>query len=193
MVFVIVLVVTVEHYVPIRTVNTFISSSISSNPCSFLQDVNLCERIICKNSGVCGIRNTNGPYEGVCLCRYGTFGDYCELNGKDFSPWMIEEGDLSIVGTLGYCSASSCLNGGACKENVVATTRHAYCYCSAGYNGPRCETRTYQSLPCNESMSICCFLLQNISLVLVLADMLIHSCLVKGNISIAPMLVEVRT
>ena len=49
----------------------------------FFQDVNLCERIACKNDGVCGIRNYNGPYEGVCLCRYGTFGEYCELNGKD--------------------------------------------------------------------------------------------------------------
>lgn len=193
MVFVIALVVTVEHYVPIRMVNTFISSSNSSNRCSFFQDVNLCERIVCKNDGVCGIRNTNGPYEGVCLCRYGTFGEYCELNGKDFCLWIIEKRDRFTVGTLGSCSASSCLNGGACKENVIATTRHAYCYCPAGYNGPRCATRTYQSLPFNESTSICCFLLQNISLVLVSADMLIHSCLVKGNISIVPMLVEVRT
>ena len=69
----------------------------------------------------------------------------------------MRKGHHLIVGTLGYCSASSCTNGGACKENVVATTRHAYCYCPAGYNGPKCENRTYQSLSLRKSPRICIF------------------------------------
>ncbi len=48
-----------------------------------------------------------------------------------------------IIGTLGFCSAGSCLNGGACKENVIGVTRFAYCYCPAGYNGPKCENRMF--------------------------------------------------
>jgi len=41
---------------------------------------NLCERIECKNGGVCVVRSNRA----ICLCRYATFGDYCELNGNDF-------------------------------------------------------------------------------------------------------------
>jgi hypothetical protein len=48
-----------------------------------------------------------------------------------------------ILGTLGFCSSGSCMNGGACKENVVGSTRHAYCQCPSGYDGPKCENRTY--------------------------------------------------
>jgi len=36
-----------------------------------------------------------------------------------------------------------CANNGACVENVVGTTRHAYCKCQPGYNGARCENSKY--------------------------------------------------
>lgn len=45
-------------------------------------DIQLCERIVCLNQGVCANRNPSGPAESVCLCRYGTTGDYCQLIGK---------------------------------------------------------------------------------------------------------------
>jgi len=35
------------------------------------------------------------------------------------------------------------MNGAACQENVVGTTRHAYCDCPPGYNGIKCETRYF--------------------------------------------------
>ena len=47
-----------------------------------LLESRLCDNIVCKNAGVCAIRNTNGPYVSVCLCRFATSGDYCELNGN---------------------------------------------------------------------------------------------------------------
>jgi hypothetical protein len=53
--------------------------NLSRFPC---QDTQLCERIVCQNNGVCAIRSKNGPTESICLCRYGTSGDYCQLNGK---------------------------------------------------------------------------------------------------------------
>jgi len=93
--------------------------------CETLYVPDLCERIECKNGGACRVRGNRG----VCACHTGTFGDYCELNG-----------------TLGFCSSSSCLNGAACVENVVGTTRHAYCRCPPGYNGVKCDNR-YFSCP----------------------------------------------
>jgi hypothetical protein len=94
--------------------------------CAQKYDANTCERINCKNNGVCAIKNPNGPYEGVCLCRYGTSGEYCH-----------------ITGTLGSCSASSCSNGGSCIANTIGTTTFAYCQCPAGYNGVKCENRYF--------------------------------------------------
>jgi len=105
--------------------NCHCPSGYTGTLCASKTDANLCDRIVCK-AGVCAIRNINKPYEGVCLCPYGTWGEYCELTG-----------------TLGFCSANSCSNGGACQENVVGTTRHAYCRCPAGYNGVKCENRYF--------------------------------------------------
>ncbi|CAF1328197.1 unnamed protein product [Adineta steineri] len=101
-------------------------SGYSGAICQDKSDYNLCEKVRCKNNGVCAIQNPNGPYEAVCLCRYGTWGDYCELNG-----------------TLGFCSAGSCLNGGACRENIIGSTRFAYCQCAPGYKGTKCETNYF--------------------------------------------------
>ncbi|CAF1457135.1 unnamed protein product [Adineta steineri] len=92
--------------------------------CEQKYDEKLCEKIICKNRGVCAIRNPNGPYESVCLCRYGISGDYCQLNG-----------------TLGFCMPNFCLNNSPCKENIIGVTRHAYCDCQPGYNGLKCQNR----------------------------------------------------
>ncbi|CAF1296580.1 unnamed protein product [Adineta steineri] len=94
--------------------------------CQDKNDYNLCEKVRCKNNGVCATQNPNGPYEAVCLCRYGTWGEYCELTG-----------------TLGFCSGSLCSNGGACRENVISSTRHAYCQCAPGYKGTKCETNYF--------------------------------------------------
>jgi len=49
------------------------------------------------------------------------------------------------------------MNGGACKENVIGATRHAYCHCPAGYNGAKCENRTYLDLFFNENEIILFF------------------------------------
>lgn len=48
-----------------------------------------------------------------------------------------------ILGKPGFCSSDLCMNGGACRENIVRSIRHAYCQCPAGYRGPLCENRTY--------------------------------------------------
>ncbi|CAF1118261.1 unnamed protein product [Adineta steineri] len=101
-------------------------SGYSGAICQDKSDYNLCEKVRCKNNGVCAIQNPNGPNQSVCLCRYGTWGDYCELKG-----------------TLGFCSASLCLNGGACRENIIGSTRFAYCQCAPGYSGPKCETKYF--------------------------------------------------
>ncbi|UJR27531.1 hypothetical protein I4U23_008814 [Adineta vaga] len=97
-------------------------SGYSGTVCQDKNDHNLCERIICKNNGVCAVQPQNGPYQSVCLCRYGTWGEYCELTG-----------------TSGFCSSDSCMNNGACRENVVGSTRFAYCQCQPGYNGTKCD------------------------------------------------------
>lgn len=47
-------------------------------------ETQLCENIVCKNGGACAIRNPDGPYISVCLCRAGISGDYCQLTGKKF-------------------------------------------------------------------------------------------------------------
>ncbi|CAF1273525.1 unnamed protein product [Adineta steineri] len=101
-------------------------SGYSGAICQDKSDYNLCEKVRCKNNGVCAIQNPDGPNQSVCLCRYGTWGDYCELKG-----------------TLGFCSASSCSNGGACRENVIGSTRFAYCQCAPGYSGTKCETNYF--------------------------------------------------
>jgi len=97
--------------------------------CAAKDDVTLCDRIKCKNGGVCAVRNSDGvgPYQAVCLCRYGTEGEYCELNG-----------------TLGACSTGSCLNGGNCRDVLIGTTRFAYCHCPSAYNGVKCDNLYFQ-------------------------------------------------
>lgn len=102
-------------------------SAFSGIKCQTKEDARLCDNIVCKNQGVCAIRNPKGPYESVCFCRSGFWGDYCEMSG-----------------TLGSCTTGLCLNGGQCRENLIATTRHAYCQCLPGYNGSKCENRYFQ-------------------------------------------------
>jgi len=94
--------------------------------CEIKLESALCEKVTCKNNGICSIQSVNGPSEAVCLCPFATWGEYCELNGAS-----------------GSCSASSCMNGGACRENVVGISRHAYCYCPAGYRGAKCEKQYF--------------------------------------------------
>ncbi|CAF1328137.1 unnamed protein product [Adineta steineri] len=68
-----------------------------------------------------------GTYDGsICHCPLGTWGDYCELNG-----------------TLGFCSARHCSNGGFCRENIINTTVFVYCQCQPGYRGTKCETNYF--------------------------------------------------
>lgn len=45
---------------------------------------------------------------------------------------------------MGSCVSGSCMNGGACKEHVVGSTRFAYCFCQGGYKGPKCENSIYR-------------------------------------------------
>jgi hypothetical protein len=106
-------------------------------------DAQLCERIVCQNRGVCAIRNPDGPTKSVCLCRYGTSGDYCELTGEKFNlpkTFFLYYKKLKL-GTLGYCEAGFCMNNAACEEIIIGSTRHAYCVCPPGYNGIKCEYR----------------------------------------------------
>ncbi|CAF0807787.1 unnamed protein product [Adineta steineri] len=68
-----------------------------------------------------------GTYDGsICQCPPSTWGDYCELNG-----------------TLGFCSARHCSNGGFCRENIINTTVFVYCQCQPGYRGTKCETNYF--------------------------------------------------
>ncbi|CAF0807806.1 unnamed protein product [Adineta steineri] len=117
-------------------------SGYSGTICQDKSDYNLCEKVRCKNNGVCATQNPNGPYEAVCLCRYGTWGEYCELTGKHFFAILLSNYNCTI-GTLGFCSGSLCSNGGACRENVISSTRHAYCQCAPGYKGTKCETNYF--------------------------------------------------
>ncbi len=109
---------------------------------SFYEDDQLCTRIVCLNRGVCAVRNPDGPYKSVCLCPYGTSGDYCQLIGKNSLFRKIFHNKRKFkLGTLGFCSPGLCLNNAACEENVIGSTRHAYCECPPGYNGNKCENR----------------------------------------------------
>jgi len=48
------------------------------------KDSKLCDGINCQNKGVCANRVIHGTLKPICLCPYGTFGDYCHLLGKKF-------------------------------------------------------------------------------------------------------------
>jgi hypothetical protein len=97
---------------------------------------------------------------------------------------------------LGFCSSSSCLNGAACLENVVGITRHAYCHCSAGYNGVKCDNRIYIYrfilIFIKSQLIILFFFSQDILAVLMLANSLILLCITRENILIVKMSAEVR-
>lgn len=120
-------------------------SSLTIFSVSFVEP-NLCERVRCLNAGVPAIRSVTGPNECVCLCKLGTSGEYCELNGRMIMEILFISNECRSfsfsLGTSGTCGANSCLNGGSCRENRIGTTVYAYCECAAGFKGPRCETRT---------------------------------------------------
>ncbi|CAF0804312.1 unnamed protein product [Adineta ricciae] len=93
--------------------------------CQNRDDHNLCERVTCK-TGFCATQPPQGPHQAVCLCPYGTWGEYCEMKG-----------------TPGFCLSGLCLNNGACQENVIGSTRFAYCKCAPGFNGTKCESNYF--------------------------------------------------
>ncbi|CAF4421249.1 unnamed protein product, partial [Adineta steineri] len=37
-----------------------------------------------------------------------------------------------------------CLNNSPCKENIIGSTRHAYCDCQPGFNGLKCQNQYFQ-------------------------------------------------
>ncbi|CAF1238958.1 unnamed protein product [Adineta steineri] len=85
-----------------------------------------CSSTITTPSGPSPCLNGGTFIGGMCQCPPSTWGDYCELNG-----------------TLGFCSARHCSNGGFCRENIINTTVFVYCQCQPGYRGTKCETNYF--------------------------------------------------
>ncbi|CAF3894521.1 unnamed protein product, partial [Rotaria sp. Silwood1] len=90
----------------------------------------------CENGGTCFITNS-ATTKGICLCRGGYIGDYCEILYNRTSNGNREQ--------KGYCSTNSCLNDGTCVENGLF---NGYCRCAPEYRGTYCEIAV-QSFGCN--------------------------------------------
>jgi len=75
--------------------------------------------------------------QGICVCRDGYVGDYCEvvLNNTAIGPRI----------PTGYCSSSPCLNDGSCVE---IGNFQGYCRCTAEYRGIYCEL-SVRAVSCN--------------------------------------------
>lgn len=143
----IVLLVSLEFSVNIKAVNTrLVPWTFPIIQCArwpvFHSEFSICPNIRCKNNGLCAVHNPTGPYEAVCRCRAGTWGEYCHLNGKVFVRVATIERSLPLAGTVGSCSSTVCMNGGACQENLVGSTRYVYCLCEPGFKGTKCDDRT---------------------------------------------------
>lgn len=81
----------------------------------------------CENGGSCFITNS-ATTKGICICREGYDGDYCE-NLNDKKPNNIHKYG-------GYCSSNPCLHGGTCVE---VGDYNGYCRCTKDYRGGYCE------------------------------------------------------
>ncbi len=66
--------------------------------------------------------------KGICVCRDGYIGDYCE------QVYNITSNVVRNYG--GYCSSSPCLNDGTCIE---IGNLNGYCRCTSEYRGLYCE------------------------------------------------------
>ncbi|CAF1414538.1 unnamed protein product [Adineta ricciae] len=105
----------------------------------------------CENGGSCFITNS-ATTKGICICREGYIGDYCEIVHNTTSI------DTHLYAS--FCDTSPCLNGGTC---VDVGQMDGYCRCPAQYRGPKCETalRSFgcQPNPCKNGGT--CVLLEN--------------------------------
>ncbi|CAF1069118.1 unnamed protein product [Adineta ricciae] len=90
----------------------------------------------CENGGTCFVTNT-ATTKGICVCRDGYVGDYCEVLFNTTSP--------TFRFPTGYCSSSPCLNDGSCVE---VGELQGYCRCTAEYRGLYCEI-SVRAVSCN--------------------------------------------
>ncbi|CAF1225172.1 unnamed protein product, partial [Didymodactylos carnosus] len=93
----------------------------------------------CENDGTCFVTNT-ATTKGICVCRQGYVGDYCE------NPIVNSSSTTVIQSRAGYCSSNPCLNDGSCVETGSA---QGYCHCTPEYRGAYCElsVRAVSCLP----------------------------------------------
>ncbi|CAF1046306.1 unnamed protein product [Rotaria sp. Silwood1] len=106
----------------------------------------------CENGGTCFVTNT-ATTKGICVCRDGYNGDYCENSSHNNASVVIKI-------PTGYCSSSPCLNDGTC---VGVGGLQGYCRCTAEYRGLYCEVsvRAVTCLPNPCKNGGTCVLLEN--------------------------------
>lgn len=90
----------------------------------------------CENGGTCFVTNT-ATTKGICVCRDGFAGDYCENSLNNTST--------GLRLPTGYCSSSPCLNDGSCVE---VGSFQGYCRCTPEYRGLYCEI-SIRAVSCN--------------------------------------------
>ncbi|CAF1158166.1 unnamed protein product [Adineta steineri] len=90
----------------------------------------------CENGGTCFVTNT-ATTKGICVCRDGYIGDYCEI--------LLNNTINGLKIPTGYCSSSPCLNDGSCVE---IGDLQGYCRCTTEYRGLYCEI-SVRAVSCN--------------------------------------------
>ncbi|KAH3778177.1 fibropellin-1-like [Dreissena polymorpha] len=120
-----------------------------------------CSTITCQNGASC----TNTELKGVCHCRPGYTGRYCETEITECSSNPCQNGAMcndyinffncscrpGFTGAMceiniNECASSPCQNQATCVDGVNGYT----CSCRPGYTGVHCETNMNecQSQPC---------------------------------------------
>ncbi|CAF1228571.1 unnamed protein product [Adineta steineri] len=90
----------------------------------------------CENGGSCFITNS-ATTKGICVCREGYIGDYCEILFNKTSN------GVRIYG--GFCASNPCVNDGTCIE---IGNLNGYCRCPSEHRGLYCELAV-RSFGCN--------------------------------------------
>ncbi len=75
--------------------------------------------------------------QGICICREGFIGDYCEN--------LYNKTTHGTPEYAGYCASNPCLNDGTCVEVGIF---NGYCRCAPEFRGAYCEVMV-RAASCN--------------------------------------------